>query len=163
MFVKEQYRIQFAYHFEVTRRMMEAAGRLSVEDYRAETGYGRGSVHGLLFHLLRTDAGWRGGLETGQQPPPLPAEEYADLLALRRGFEQEQVAWEVLLERLSEAEIVGDVSLTTRGGHTVVLRGWRVLQHVVLHGMQHHAEIAQLLTTGGQSPGDIDFILYEGA
>jgi len=36
------------------------------------------------------------------------------------------------------------------------------LQHLILHGMQHHTEIAQLLTLKGQSPGDIDFIFYEG-
>lgn len=163
MFTREQYRILFAFHFDTTWRMLEAAGRLNVEDYRAEPGYGRGSVHDLLFHLLRTDAGWRGGLETGQQPPPLPAEEYADLPALRHGFEQERTAWEALLEDLTDGEITGDVSLTTQGGYTAVLARWRVLQHLVLHGMQHHAEIAQLLTSSGQSPGDIDFIFYEGA
>jgi uncharacterized damage-inducible protein DinB len=93
----------------------------------------------------------------------LPAEEYGELLALRRGFEQEQAAWEGLLGKLSEEEIRGNISLTTRTGHTAIMARWRVLQHVVLHGMQHHAEIAQLLTDGGQSPGDIDFIFYAGA
>jgi hypothetical protein len=37
---------------------------------------------------------------------------------------------------------------------------WQVLHHVVLHGMQHHAEIAAQLTSQGLSPGDIDFVFY---
>ncbi|MCA9871854.1 MAG: hypothetical protein KC487_15925 [Anaerolineae bacterium] len=39
---------------------------------------------------------------------------------------------------------------------------WRVLQHLILHGMQHHTELAQLLTAEGQSPGDIDLLFYRG-
>jgi uncharacterized damage-inducible protein DinB len=38
---------------------------------------------------------------------------------------------------------------------------WRILQHLVLHGMQHHTEIAHGLTVKGHSPGDIDFIFFE--
>ena len=38
---------------------------------------------------------------------------------------------------------------------------WRVLQHLILHGMQHHAELAQLLTAKGQSPGNLDFIFFQ--
>lgn len=163
MDIKQQYTTLFAYHFDTTARMLEAAGRLSAEEYRAEPGYGRGSVHELLFHLLRTDAGWRGALEAGQQPPPLPAEAYAELPALREGFVRERVAWEALLGALTSEEIMGEVSLTTRRGDVAVVARWWVLQHLVLHGMQHHAEMAQLLTARGQSPGDIDFIFYEGA
>lgn len=160
MDTQEQYRALFAYHFDTTERMLEAAGRLGAEEYRAEPGYGRGSLHDLLFHLLRTDAGWRGALEMGQQPPALAAEEYADMLALQEGFGRERAAWEALLGALTSEEIMGEVSLMTRRGDVAVVARWWVLQHLVLHGMQHHAEMAQLLTAAGQSPGDIDLIFY---
>jgi uncharacterized damage-inducible protein DinB len=32
--------------------------------------------------------------------------------------------------------------------------------HVVLHGMQHRSEAAAILTDYGQSPGDIDLIVF---
>ena len=47
----------------------------------------------------------------------------------------------------------------TRGlEHSMVL--WPILVHVVNHGTQHRAEVAHFLTDFGQSPGDVDFILY---
>jgi uncharacterized damage-inducible protein DinB len=39
---------------------------------------------------------------------------------------------------------------------------WRILQHVILHGMQHASEIAKRLTEFGHSPGNIDFIYFQG-
>jgi hypothetical protein len=37
---------------------------------------------------------------------------------------------------------------------------WLVLHHLLLHGMQHHAELAQLPTLQARSPGDMDFIFH---
>ncbi|MFN8458639.1 MAG: hypothetical protein U0401_28965 [Anaerolineae bacterium] len=37
---------------------------------------------------------------------------------------------------------------------------FRQTQHLILYGMQHQTELAQLLTAKGRSPGDIDFIFF---
>lgn len=162
MFSQTQFQTLFAYHWHVTFRLLECAAQIDESAYRDNPGYGRGSIHDTLFHLLQTDQGWRLGLETGRQQAPLPAEDYASLAALRAGFEQEQATWQALLEGLSPKEIEGDLNLTDRRGQAWTLSYWRVLQHLVLHGMQHHAELAGLLTARGQSPGDIDFLFYQG-
>jgi uncharacterized damage-inducible protein DinB len=130
----------FDYHWHTTNRLMEGAAKLTLDDYHANPGFGHGSVHDLLFHLLRTDRSWR--------------------LALA-GFAEEQVAWQALLGSLTVEEFEGDVDLTNWRGEPVTFARWRVLHHLVLHGMQHHAELAALLTAKGQSPGNIDFIFYE--
>jgi uncharacterized damage-inducible protein DinB len=160
MFSKTQFEILYAYHWSIRRRLLKCAAQVSPEDYRKQPGYGRGSIHDLFLHLLSAERLWRLGLELGKQLPPLDSEEFPGLEAIQAGAAGEQAAWELLLESLSAAEIEAEMSLTDRRGRQWNMPRWRILQHVILHGMQHHTELAQLLTAAGQSPGDIDFIFY---
>ena len=155
-----QFQTLFAYHWHTNARLLECAAKLPESDYKAHPGFGHGSIHDLLFHLLRTDYSWRLGLETGQQPAPLNPEDFPDLTTLQAGFEREQTAWQTLLNGLDVEEIEAGIELVRRSGASAIIPRWRILQHVVLHGMQHHTEVAQLLTAKGQSPGDIDFIFF---
>jgi len=160
MSIQSQYQTLFAYHWHTTRRLLELAARLDEVDYKESPGYGHGSIHDLFFHLLRTDRSWRLALQTGKQLAPLHLRDYPDLQTLARALEAEQQDWQTFLDGLSAAEIEADAALTNWRGDTYTISRWRVLQHVVLHGMQHHAELAHLLTAKGQSPGDLDFIFY---
>lgn len=150
----------FAYHWHTTQQLVECAAKLSTDAYMEHPGFGHGSVHDLLFHLLRTNISWRRALETGRQLAPVKAEDYPTIDILRAGFEAELTTWQSMLERLSDNEIEASVSLLNWRGESWTIALWRVLHHLVLHGMQHHAELAQLLTSKGQSPGNIDFIFY---
>ena len=64
------------------------------------------------------------------------------------------------LAGLNEEQIGQDVELRAGPSRVFSFGRWKVLYHVLFHGMQHHAEIAEQLTRGGESPGDIDFIFY---
>lgn len=156
------YQTLFAYHWHTTQRLIDGAGRLSEEAYHANPGYGHGSIHDLLFHLLRTDRSWRIAMETGQQRAGIQPAEFATLESIRAGFESEQAVWQPFLATLTDEAIGADRTLTNWRGEPWTFPLWRVLQHVVIHGMQHHTELAQLLTAQGQSPGDIDFLFYRG-
>jgi uncharacterized damage-inducible protein DinB len=101
-------------------------------------------------------------LQTGKQLAPLRPGDYPDLPTLASALDAEQQAWQVLLDGLGVDEIEMDVALTNWRGDTYSIARWRVFQHLVLHGMQHHAELAHLLTAKGQSPGDLDFMFYQG-
>ena len=160
-FIQSQFRILFAYHWHTTTRLLDGAVRLDETAYKDKSGYSHGSIHDVLFHLLRTDQSWRLALETGKQLSAAQPEDYPTLESLRAGFEQEQSAWRALLEKYSAAEIEGEISLTNWRGEILAMPLWRVLQHLILHGMQHPAELAQLLTARGQSPGNLDFIFFQ--
>ncbi len=59
MTAKTQFQTLYAYHFHTTRLLVDCAEKLTEADYRANPGYGHGSIHDTLFHLLRTDMSWR--------------------------------------------------------------------------------------------------------
>lgn len=134
MFLQTQLKTLFAYHFDVVLRLLSSAAQLKDADYHERTGYGHGSVHELLFHLLVTDLRWRTGLETGQRMPVYHPQDSPDI--------QE------------------NATITSSSGEVGSIPPWRILHHLVLHGMQHAAELAEILTRKGQSPGNIDFIFF---
>jgi uncharacterized damage-inducible protein DinB len=157
----ENWSTLFKYHWHVTQKMLAGAAKLDSADYQEQHEYGHGSIHTILFHLLNTMRGWRLGFETGQQQPRLNAADFATLESLQTAFVQEQRAWDGLLASLSAEDIASDIALTTIGGASMRFPRWRVLQQLMLHGMQHHSELARLLTIKGQSPGDYDFIFFD--
>jgi uncharacterized damage-inducible protein DinB len=150
-------RTLYDYHFDTTLRLITAAQGLTEAHQVGEEGH---SIHDLLFHILGADRGWRIGLETGRRPLPLQAEDYPDLAALKCAFEEEKLAWSRLLAGLDAGYLGQDIEIQAGPDRLFTFAWWKVLHHVVLHGMQHHAEIAERLTRAGMSPGDIDFIFY---
>lgn len=159
---KIKFQTLFTYHWHTTQHLITCAAKLDETDYTAEIDYGRDSIHDLLFHILQATQGWRLGLETGQQPYPLKSEDFSDIHTLQAACKTEEAAWQIFLDKLSDKEIDSDINLTTLRGDVWAFPRWRILQHLILHGMQHHSELAQLLTLKGQSPGDIDFIFFQG-
>ena len=160
MLTKSQFQTLYDYHWHTTQRLITSAAKLSEADYREVPQHGRGSIHDLLLHILRADNGWRLGLETGKQQFPVSDDNFPNLESLQIAFEAEQAAWQSLLDGLSEEQIASNITLTPTRGDDRTFSYWRILQHVVFHGMQHHSEIAHILTAKGQSPGDIDFLFY---
>jgi uncharacterized damage-inducible protein DinB len=153
-------RFMYAYHFDTTSRLMNLAENLGEADYYQDPGYGRGSMHVLFLHILSADRGWRVGLETGKRPKFLDRESHADLASLREVLEQERMAWKKMLAGLTDREIDQDLDLSAGPGRVLSIPRWKALHHVLFHGMQHQAEIAQLLSDKGQAVGDIDFVFY---
>lgn len=162
MFAETQFQTLFAYHWHVNGRLLACARQLPSTDYHTHPGYGHHSVHGLFIHIIRAMHAWDVALKTGQQPPLLDPETMPDLTAVEAAFAEAKKEWDIFVGALTSEAIEGNISVTTLQGYTIAVPLWRVLQHMVLHGMQHHTELAQLLTAKGQSPGDIDFIFFTG-
>jgi uncharacterized damage-inducible protein DinB len=150
----------FAYHFDTTLSLLSLAGKLEAALLEKDPGYGRGSIMGIFTHLLSADRGWRIGLETARQTRPIDPDQVFDIPLLQSEFEKEAAAFAAFLGSTNDGLLAADIDLTTFRGHSRSFPRWRILQHLLLHGMQHHAELAQLLTVAGHSPGDLDFIFY---
>lgn len=151
------YQTLFAYHASTFERLLDSAEHLGADDYHRQPGYALGSIHDLLLHVLGWGYTWRRFVEHGDASASLAGGEYPTLAALRAGMRSEHAAWQRWLATLGHADLGAEHMVS---GSPVQL--WRILQHVVLHGMQHHAEVATQLTAHGHSPRGIDFIWYTG-
>ena len=162
MTTRSQFQVILKYHFHTTTHLLDCAAQLSQEQFGHDPGYSRGSLHQIFYHIMRADHNWRRGLESGKRLPPLISlEDFPDIDSLRAGFSQEQALWQALLDGLSDEQVDGSISMSKPDGEEKDFPYYRILQHVILHGMQHHSEIAALLTQFGHSPGNIDFIFYD--
>lgn len=159
---RDQITSLFEYHWATTSRLLGRAGELPDELYHAELEHGPGSIHKLLFHLIAANRGWRYGLETGKQQSGLDIREYPDHDAVGGLLANEIDAWRDYLSTLSDEDINRDVTLMTFRGREHTFPLWKVLVHLILHGMQHHSELASTLSDHDLSPGNIDFIFYSG-
>lgn len=161
MSIKAHYQVLFSYHGHTTRRLLEIAAQLDEGQYHEQGEYGPGAIHDLFLHLLQADHGWRIGLETLHRPAALPAEDFASLESLSIALEQEDAAWQTYLKGVSDADVEAEISLTDKRGDLRTFPLWQILQHLILHGMQHHSELAERLTQMGHSPGNLDFIYFK--
>ncbi len=161
MFIKNQFSTLFEYHWHTNQQLIACAEALKEADYYRKPENSPGSIHELLFHILRADHGWLKAFETGQQQSPIDEKDYPNLVTLKAGFESKQKSWQALLDSLTEDQIKAKITLTRINGDEMAFLRWQLLQHVVIHGMQHQSEIAQLLTSFDQSPGNIDFLFFK--
>lgn len=161
MSLNRHYALLFEYHFSLNQKLLNLTHELSPALLNEEQAYGHGSLPGIFDHLLRTDRSWRLALETGRQVPEPNPGDYAQIPSLSAGFDAERMDWKRLIVSLDDITIGGQIELISTRGKVFQFEYWRILQHVILHGMQHHSEIARLLTELGESPGNIDFIFYD--
>lgn len=155
----QTYHIQFSFHFDETQRLLALARALPEDVYRARIDYSYESIHNTFSHLLSASQLWRNVI-ANTRPSLLRSEDIAGIDALASLFEIEHKGWQELIATFDDATLLGTIERQTPFG-SVVLTIWQTLQHVILHGMGHHTELARMLTEAGQSPKDIDFLFYQ--
>jgi uncharacterized damage-inducible protein DinB len=155
----QTYQIQFSFHFDETQRLLTLARALPDDIYRATNGYSHDSIHNTFVHLLGASQLWRNVI-TNREPSFSEAKDTADIDALVALFETERNSWRELVTTFDAETLFGTIERQSPFG-TIVLTIWQTLQHVILHGMGHHTELARMLTECGQSPNDIDFLFYQ--
>jgi uncharacterized damage-inducible protein DinB len=83
----------------------------------------------------------------------------ASLAGLIAWNESERACWSEFIAELDDGKLAERYERDLPFGSFSFTLG-QAMQHAILHGHQHHTEIAQLLTEAGHSPGDVDYFDY---
>jgi len=151
----DEIRLLFDYSYAATGRILDAAGRLTADQFTGPPPMAEGSSpRDILVHTLDTEHAWSERLraDVHVEPVNLDPAAFPDVLSLTRTWQAEEARMRDVLATLNDETL--DVPAAM--GHPL----WLVLTHVVHHGTQHRSEVAMILTHLGQSPGDLDLPFY---
>ena len=90
----------------------------------------------------------------------LKRDDFPTVASLEARWREEENAMRTYLNRLSDGDMISHLRYTSSSGEPRDRILWHCLLHLVNHRTQHRSEAAALLTEYGQSPGDLDFVVF---
>lgn len=161
MLGKEMLLKKFEYNHWANMRILECAAKISADQWDAPEDYSRGSLHDVIFHILRVEQGWLYMCQHHERGTDLASiDQFPTAESLRPYADQQYATQKAFVENASEDDLAASFPARHPDGseHSLVI--WQILTHVLYHSAQHRSEAATLLTRYGQSPGDLDFIYF---
>jgi uncharacterized damage-inducible protein DinB len=157
----DYFRMLFDYCYWARDRLLAAASGLTEGEYARPNGFSRGSLRGILTHVMSAEASWYVRLHEGSPPAgPIAEEDAPTLEALGGRWREEESRMRGLLEGLRDEEVRRELVIRRTSGEEVRYPLGYYLAHLINHGTQHRSEAAEALTMIGRSPGELDVFLY---
>lgn len=156
---KEMIARQFDHACWANGKLLRPAHELTDDQYLGDEE--SGSLHALFVHTISTEWIWRNLAQTGSLPGPPPSTESLTTLEdVENAWRQEEDSFRNYLAALSDSDLEGSVNTVSPAGDAYAFKRWEMLQHRLLHSMQHRTEAAAQLTLHGRSPGNMDFVFF---
>lgn len=167
----DEIKLLYGYNDWADARILAACARVSPKQYAAPTtcGTGRGGLRATMVHLL--DSIWQSRItlqgfykepladEAAYDATELHEDAFPTLTALQERWMTEQREMWVYIDTLTEETLNSTIRWVIPGfvRERVV---WHFLLDTINHATQHRSEAAVLLTSYGQSPGDLDLSMF---
>jgi uncharacterized damage-inducible protein DinB len=154
----------FGYNRWATGMMMDAADRLTAEEFVEPDDTPFGSIRNELVHILDAQVGWIDICSSylkgvDREVGDLVPEDYPDVESVHAAWDQVESTTDSFLSTIDESDLARVIRAEFDWGVTEAPL-WVILLHVVNHGTQHRSELAMKLTNFGYSPGMVDLLFY---
>lgn len=157
---KEYIQTLYRYNQWANARILDAAAKLSLEQFLAPAEHPHRYLRGVLTHTLFAEWIWRKRWMGESPTVRFKPEDFPTFETLRSRWAQEEIELMKFVEQLTEEQLSAPLHYTSTEGIKYKNILWESMAHVVNHGMQHRSEAAAILTELGFSPGDLDLILF---
>ena len=158
MLTPKQARTLFAYDAWANRRLLDACGALSNDQFTRDLGSSFRSVRDTLAHILGAQWLWLERFH-GRSHASIPsADQYPDLASLRARWTQFESELLSYVNGLSAADLERSFDYKDIKGtpHNNLL--WQTLQHLANHSTYHRGQVTTLLRQLGAKPVGTDMI-----
>ena len=154
----DEIKLFYEYNFWADRRILATCAKVSDEQYIASTSFG--SLRTILVHIVDAAWGWRLRFQSLNPDQEITEADLPTRAALEERWQAEEQEMRSYLGKLSDQDMDSMVRYPIDSGIVRERPLWHCLWHLVNHGTQHRSEAAALLTSYGQSPGDLDFPVF---
>ncbi len=141
-------------------RVLDAAERLSPEQFLESDLEGVWSIRDSLVHIMVSQWAW---IErwNGRTPATYPEKaEFPDVASIRARWSEVYAGMRALFERWDDDQLASDLTYTNFKGEVWTYPIWEQLLQVANHSTYHRGDLAALLTWFGASPGELDFLIW---
>lgn len=157
---KQDIQLLYKYNRWANTRILNAASNLTPEQFLAPASFPHRELRGTLTHTLFAEWLWRSRLQGESPTHHFKPEDFPTFDSLRSRWREEEKAMNSFVQGLTDEKLSSIIQYKTTKGVVMENVFWQVMTHVVNHGTQHRSEEAAILTELGQSPGDIDLIVF---
>ena len=157
---KQDILILFKYNQWANAKILNAAAKVSPEQYLAPGSFPHGGLRGTLVHALFAEWIWRNRWEGMSPMHRLKPRDFPTFESLFARWLDEEKQLMDFAEGLTDENLNNTFSYTNTSGKPFTKILWQAMAHLVNHGTQHRTEAAAILTDFGHSPGDIDLIYF---
>ena len=157
---KQNIQLLYKYNHWANTRILNAASNLTPEQFLAPASFPHRELRSTLTHALFAEWLWRSRLQGESPTHHFKPEDFPTFDSLRARWREEEKAMNSFIEGLTDEKLSGTIQYKTTKGVVMENVFWQVMAHLFYHGTQHRSEAAAILTELGQSPGDIDLIVF---
>jgi uncharacterized damage-inducible protein DinB len=156
----EDIRQLYDYNAWANQRALEAAAKLTVEQFTQPMGSSFSSVRDTLAHIWGAEWVWTERFQ-GRSPASLPdVNQFAEIGPLRARWDEGQRRLEKFVAAVTQEDLNGMHEYRTFKFGAYKNPLWVSMQHVVNHGTYHRGQVATMLRQLDAEPLSSDMIHY---
>ena len=133
---------------------------LTADHFDQETRFPIHTIKETLVHTMSAEMAYRKRC-MGETHKGVGKGEFPDLNSIRVFWDDEEKQMRLYLASVPDEVLTSTVKYKTVKGDDYERVRLDLIFQLFFHSMQHRAEIAQMLTEFGHSPGDIDYTVYK--
>lgn len=153
------------YNYWANGLILKYAEKLSSDELTEKTSHSHESLRDTLTHVMFAEWIW---LDRMQGIPlsyeearrKFSSENYPDIQSLYEDWFDLELRMREFMDELPREMYAKEFTYQRSDGTEFSDSYADIFSHIVLHGMQHRAECAFILTEKGQSPGSLDYVTY---
>jgi uncharacterized damage-inducible protein DinB len=142
----------YDYNTWANHRQLEAASKLTVEQFVKPMGSSFGSVRDTLAHIYGAEWVWLERFQ-GRSPSSLPdTTQFKDFASLQDKWTEHETRLLAFVRSLTQADLDRVIEYKTLKFGVYKNPLWQSMQHLVNHGTYHRGQITTLLRQLGAQP-----------